>query len=205
MISITNAYRRFGAALAITVFSACAERATEPAPEPAPTLAIIFSNNHPSETDVIVASLYRNGERVTPESPFQVTWRVDNPQVASIGLDGRLMLLAQGMVVVTAQVGDTTVSTTLAVQRLNVQSVRLGYPLYQLAPGDSVRIGVQVWGVGGRTLSDRAVTLHTDDPTIAVVETGRLRALRPGTTTLRAISEGVTGTAQVEVVAPDDR
>lgn len=71
-----------------------------------------------------------------------------------------------------------------------------------LAPGDVVLVDITVRDDRGRPVTGPTFTLATDDPSVAVVDgAGRVRALAPGVTRLRASVPGLEGWARVEVVA----
>lgn len=195
------------ALFAMSLFAACGERATAPAPQPQPepSLLIQLSNDQPFESDVIVASLRINGGTPGTEPPLPLVWLVNDTTAAEIDQQGRLELYRPGTVTITARVGARSVSRVLTVRRLAVQAVGISRSVFRLVPGELSPIGVRVEGTGGRDLIGRTVTLSADDPTVAVVDSaGRLRGVRPGVTAVRATSEGVTGTARVEVLpAPE--
>ncbi len=61
------------------------------------------------------------------------------------------------------------------------------------------------FAAGGAPLSGRTVTWQSGDPSIATVSptTGLVIGVRPGTVTITATSEGVSGAARVRIVAAD--
>ncbi len=82
-----------------------------------------------------------------------------------------------------------------------VALVRLIPDSISLSPGDSARFNVLTLSAAGDTLSGRAVTWATLDPTlISISATGTITALAVGRVAVTATSEGVTGTAYVNVL-----
>ena len=70
----------------------------------------------------------------------------------------------------------------------------------KLRRGDAVVMGVRVQGEGGRDVTGRAVVITSDNPAIASIDaSGRVHAISPGVTTVRATADGVTGSARVEI------
>ena len=61
------------------------------------------------------------------------------------------------------------------------------------------------FAAGGAPLSGRTIAWQSSDPAIATVSptTGLVTAVRPGTVTITATSEGVSGTARIRIVAAD--
>jgi hypothetical protein len=83
------------------------------------------------------------------------------------------------------------------VQRVEVLPERL-----ELGTGDITPVGVKVVGQGARTVPGRVVTISSDNPSVAYVDaSGRVRAVSPGSTIVRATADGVVGTARVDVLA----
>lgn len=177
---------------------ACGDSATAPASGTA--LAIQFSDSAPFEGDLVVASVRGGGDTVAV--PLPVTWLVDDTVRATIDAQGRLTLRAPGTVVVSARVGARSASRPLTARRLAVQGVQVGTGIVRLNQGDVVTVPVRLEGTGGRNIVGRPVTLSIADPAVAVVDpSGRVRAVGPGATTLRAVAEGVMATVPVEVAA----
>lgn len=131
-----------------------------------------------------------------------VSWSVSDTLRASVASNGIVTLFAPGPVTVTATSGSIAASRTLDIRRLSVQLVTVLPAALQLGTGDVVVLGVRVQGEGGRDALGRLVTITSDDPAIASIDAaGRVHAVAPGTTTIRAMADGVTGTAAVEVRA----
>ena len=68
--------------------------------------------------------------------------------------------------------------------------------------GQQTQLTASVLASGGQPLSGRTVTWASDDPAVATADDhGRVVGVSIGTTTIRATSEGATGTARVTVTA----
>lgn len=133
-----------------------------------------------------------------PDAP--VAWEVSHPDRAEVAPGGEATFLAPGDFSVTARSGALTAKRTLHVNALTVKSVSVLPGELQLRGGDVVVLGVRVQGEGGRDVLGRLVTITSDNPAIASIDAaGRVHAISPGVTVVRATSEGVVGTARVEV------
>jgi Bacterial Ig-like domain (group 2) len=140
---------------------------------------------------------------VIPNAP--ILWSVSDTLRGQLGTAGILTVLKTGDLVVTARSGGHVATRTLSVRGLTVQAVTInpGMTTLQLQGGDVVVLGVRVQGEGGRLVLGKAVQLRVDDARVATIDAaGRVRAVTPGVTMVRATADGVTGTLRVEV-APE--
>ena len=88
----------------------------------------------------------------------------------------------------------------ITVETIEVASVTLEPSELLMVQGDSAEILAVVRGPGGEDLGGRSITWTTDDPSIARVQgTGRVTAVGPGSTTVRAGVEGVEAGAEIMV------
>ncbi|MBL0937719.1 MAG: Ig-like domain-containing protein [Gemmatimonadaceae bacterium] len=181
--------------------AACSDKSTEPAPNPNPQLSITFSDDQPFERDTVQATARVSNGNGGNEPPQALTWLVNDTTRAVIDAQGRLILRAPGAVQITARSGALQTTRTLTTQRLSVQKVTFTVAVVQLVQGDLSQMAVRLEGRGGRELPGREIAYTVDNPAVAQVDAaGRLRAVAPGITTVRASSEGATGTARVEVM-----
>jgi hypothetical protein len=134
-----------------------------------------------------------------------VTWTASDTTLAKDAGDGSFALLRPGTTRITARSGALTGTYDLAIGRLVVKRVDLTPGALSLGRGDRLQVSANVFGQGGRAITGRPVTFTSDDPLVAVIGTpestvagpGFLIAAGPGSTTIRASIDGVTGTAQV--------
>jgi len=141
-----------------------------------------------------------------------VTWTASDPTLArDAGGDGSFALLAPGMVRITARSGTASATYDLTIGRLAVKRVDLTPGTLDLGRGDRPQLTARVLGQGDRVITGRSVTYTSDDTLVAVVGSpdnvigapGFLIAVGPGSTTIRASADGVTGTTRVNVVIAD--
>jgi hypothetical protein len=140
-----------------------------------------------------------------------VTWTVSDTTLAKVASPGRFALLRAGTVRVTARSGPAAGIYDLAIGRLVVTRVELTPGDMSLGRGDRVQVQARVVGQGDRAISGRVITFTSDDAQVATIGSpqntvgapGFLIAVGPGSTTIRASVDGVTGTARVGVVIAD--
>jgi hypothetical protein len=74
-----------------------------------------------------------------------------------------------------------------------------------VAPGDTLRLRATVKDASGNDLENRSIEWRSEGPDVVSVEgEGLVRGMSPGTTTVRASSQGVTGEASIIVHPPPD-
>jgi hypothetical protein len=116
-------------------------------------------------------------------------------------LEGEVTFFTPGAVTITARSGSHSARRTIQVRALNVQVVSVMPAELRLRRDDALVIGVREQGEGGRDVLGRAVVITSDNPTIAAIDaSGRVHAISPGVTTVRATADGVTGSARVEIM-----
>ncbi|MCC6770406.1 MAG: Ig-like domain-containing protein [Gemmatimonadaceae bacterium] len=192
---------RLAIAAAAIVLTACGgERASAPPPVARESLAIHLPDGewYPGD-EIALSAVVRDADgELIPNAP--VTWSVSSDAHAVLGANGVATLLQSGPVTFTARYGNIIESEALTVRPLSVTQVTVLPSTLQLQVGEASPLGLRVQGAGGRDVLGRIVTLSSDDPTIAFMDAaGRVHAVAPGVTTVRAIADGVPGTARVEV------
>jgi hypothetical protein len=188
---------------------ACTD-AAEPRPS-APAVRIVPVADSVFEGDVVrlrAVVLDDSGAEVTGAP---VTWTVGDTTLARSAGDGSFALLRPGTARITARSGAVIGTYDLVIGRLAVKRVDLSPETMSLGRGDRLQISTRVLGQGDRVITGRTVTFTSDDTHVAVIGSpdnviggpGFLIAVGPGTTTIRASVDGVTGTAHASVVIAD--
>lgn len=140
-----------------------------------------------------------------------VMWTVSDTALAKSAGDGSFALLKPGTARITARIGAATGTYDLVIGRLAVKRVELTPGTLNLGRGDRLQVSARVLGQGDRVITGRSVTFTSDDSLVAVIGSpgnviggpGFLIAVGPGSTTIRASVDGVTGTAHAGVVIAD--
>jgi hypothetical protein len=140
-----------------------------------------------------------------------VAWTVSDTTLAKSAGDGSFALLRPGTARVMARSGGVTATYDLVIGRLAVKRVDLSPGALSLGRGDRLQVSARVYGQGDRAITGRTLKFTSDDTLVAVIGSpdnviggpGFLIASGPGSTTIRASADGVTGTARVNVVIAD--
>ncbi len=193
--------RRLTAVLTALAALACNDGSTT-APAPSRSISLDVPAADVFERDVAtLRAAVRNADG-TEVSGAPITWSVSDTLRANVSPDGVATFFVPGTVTVTARSGSLAASRIVDVRRLSVQLVTILPTALQLGHGDIVVLGVRVQGEGGRDVYGRQVSITSDDPATATNDaSGRVRGVAPGTTTVRAMADGVVGSARVEVRA----
>jgi alpha-tubulin suppressor-like RCC1 family protein len=136
-----------------------------------------------------------------------VTWSSSAETIARVDANGVVTGVAAGTATITASAEGKSASTTLTVQPpapAGVASVAITPATAAVRVGDTVRYAAQVKDADGAVLTGRTVRWTSSAPIVATIDSvsGLLTALRSGSSTLTATSEGKTATLAVSVSAP---
>ncbi len=151
--------------------------------------------------------LYRKGR--DPVLNTDVTWTIDNPEVASVSPDGVVSFLKSGRATVTADDGVFQLTRKFTVQGNPSAKLVLAVNADDMRVGDSVKVNVQIWARGGMPVKDARPNfailsegVRTRKATIT--EDGMFTAEEPGFYTIIAEIAGLADKATI-AVRPRDR
>lgn len=130
-----------------------------------------------------------------------VTWRSGAPSVATVSASGLVTGVGPGTAVVTAEADGVTGSSTVTVSIPPVASITIAPATATISPLGSVQLVATLRDAAGNTLSGRTIVWTTSNESVAFVSSnGRVvGGVLPGTATITATSEGVSGTALITV------
>ena len=155
---------------------------------------------HPQDTLQLTATITDSIGH--PLEGRSVVWSVSNGNIATVSPSGLLRALRNGLGFVIADADGQRDSAGLVI-RSSVGSVVLNPNHRTLLPGETVDLEVTVRDAQGRTLSGREVAWTSSAPEVAgVSETGRVTAIRAGSATITAASDGEHGESEITVLKP---
>ena len=133
----------------------------------------------------------------------EIAWKSSNPEVATVDQNGTVTAVANGETTITATSSVTGVSSTTC--KVNVtsklQSITLNETKFEMNKTATKQLTVSY--VPADTTDSKTVTWKSSDTSIATVDsTGKITALKPGTTTITANCNGKIATAAVTVKSP---
>jgi uncharacterized protein YjdB len=184
-------------ALCLTVAYACTEP-VDPTPIAQITLAKQSDSIRIGETYQLAPVAQDQAGSTLPGRRF--VYESKQPTIASVSEAGLITGLANG----TAQI-DVTAEGKLATFSISVilpvANVVLVPGQFDIEVNRTQALTVTITSSGGQTISGRAVSFTTSDPSIATVNgTGVVSAIAVGTATITATVEGKTGTSRVNVI-----
>jgi len=143
----------------------------------------------------------QNGVLMTGKTP---TWASSNPTVASVNAStGVVTGVAVGSTTITAAVENRTGVATVSVIPIAVASVTITAPTGIVVAGQTSAVTAIVKDRNGVALTGRGIAWSSSNKRVATVDgNGNVAALSAGTTTITALSEGVSAAVPIVIAAP---
>ena len=132
-----------------------------------------------------------------------VTWTSGNSGVATVDASGLVTGQSAGVAVITATSEGKSATATITVIPIPVATVNVAPGAATVVAGGTQQYTATTLDSNGNGLTGRSVTWTSDNAAVATVNaSGLVTAVGVGTTTIRATSEGITGTATITVTPP---
>ena len=132
-----------------------------------------------------------------------VTWTSSNAAVATVSGSGVVSALSPGTATITATSEEKSGTVVLTVTPSPVASLSVSLGDATLIEGTSTQATATLRDAGGATLTGRTVAWSSSNTAVATVSaTGIVSAIRAGTATITATSEGQSANAAVTVSPP---
>lgn len=169
------------------------------APQPA---SVVVS---PTEVEITVGETSQLSATVRDEDGKElpgavVAWASNQEDVATVSSSGLVQGLAPGQATITAISGGKSASAKVTVKRVPVDRVTVSPNSARLSIGRTVQLTAQALDRSGSVLTERQISWATSDDRVATVDqSGLVTAVRAGTATITATSEGKSGAATVQV------
>ena len=131
-----------------------------------------------------------------------VNWSSDNTSAATVSASGLVMAAGNGSATVTAMAGTVSGSSTVTVaQQVSTVEVDPGTGL--VLPGVTLRLMAEAKDANAHVVDGAEFSWASSDTAVAVVDTeGLVTGIARGNVEVSAMSSGVTGRVQLEVVEP---
>lgn len=130
-----------------------------------------------------------------------VSWNSGTPGVATVNAAGVVTAVAPGSATVTATVDGVTGSAAVTVTQMPVVAVAVTPVSTSLRVGGTLALAAAARDSAGGAVMGRPVTWSSSAPTVATVSpSGVVTAIAPGSATVTAAVEGVTGSAAIAVL-----
>ncbi len=139
---------------------------------------------------------------VSPDDAIDKTvqWSSDNPSVATVDQNGKVIAVDDGKAKITASAGGLTASCTVICISIPVTAVILNKTSLSLAKGSSETLTATV---SPRDATDNTVKWSSDNPSVATVEqNGQVIAVNAGNAVITASAGDVSATCEVSVFIP---
>jgi uncharacterized protein YjdB len=171
---------------------------------PAPVASVVVSPS--SATTLVTGTVQLTATPLdsggNPLTGRVVTWATNAPAVASVGSTGLVTAVAAGNATITATSETKSGNATITITNVSVASVSVSPASVSLPAGATTQLTATPRDGAGAALSGRVVTWGSSAPAVAVVSNaGLVTAVAPGTATISATSEGMSGSSAITVTA----
>jgi uncharacterized protein YjdB len=132
-----------------------------------------------------------------------VSWTTSASSIATVSETGLVSGVSEGDATITATVEGKQSTAAVRVLRVPVASVAVSPPSASIEAGRTVQLSAAAQDAGGNTLGGREVTWRTSAADVATVSSdGLVMGVAPGSATISATVEGVSGASSITVTAP---
>lgn len=129
-----------------------------------------------------------------------IAWSSSAPSLVSVSSTGVVTALAPGSATITASSEGKSATARVAASLVPVESITLSPGSTTIAAGRTVQLVARVVDAAGTTLTGRAITWSTDQPSIATVDNGGLvTGISTGRAAITASVDGKSATASIDV------
>ncbi len=130
-----------------------------------------------------------------------VSWSSGNPSVATVSAGGLVTGVSEGVATITATSEGISGSASVTVTPESVSTVEVAPAQLDIILGQAGQLTATPRGASGTALTGRSVAWESSDNGVATVDAnGMVTSVALGTTTITATSEGISGTATVNVL-----
>ena len=194
--------------VALAVLIGCADGGPSQPGEPTAPVVTTIVVTGPTGPHAIGASFAMTAQvrdqAGAPVSGKSLAWSSASPSIATVSNDGVVTAHTPGSASISASVDGKTGSAMVTVATPPVFAVAITPLAAPVVAGQSTPLAVVVTDRNGNVLTGRRVTFNSSAPLVATVDVnGQLAARSPGTTTITAGSEGVSGSLAIAVTAPE--
>ncbi|MCC6773380.1 MAG: Ig-like domain-containing protein [Gemmatimonadaceae bacterium] len=129
-----------------------------------------------------------------------VSWLSGAPSIATVNASGRVTAIGPGVALIIASSEGVSATVSIAVARAVVVAVQLSAATVTLVEGATQQLTATALDARGRPMAGKVVTWSSSNIAVAAVSaSGLVQAISPGSATITASSDGVTGTSAITV------
>ena len=187
---------------------ACGDGATEPPPPtPDPPRATSLTVTPSTAQLAALGSTVQLAAEVRDQNGnvmggAAVSWSSGDASVATVDGSGLVTAAGNGTATITATSGQASGTASVTVAQV-VSAVTVTPAADTLLQGDTLRLSAEAADANGHAVAGAAFTWASSDTLVAVVDdSGLVAGVGAGPVTISATSSGVTGSAELAVVAP---
>jgi uncharacterized protein YjdB len=194
------------AALALLAAIACSDSNDDPAPVTPPVPVATVTVSPGIQTLIVGASATLTATLAdaagNPITGRPITWVSNSPSVVTVTSSGVVTAISEGVAQIDAASGGKYGTANIVVNRTPVAHIDITPATLSLVEGETGALSATAKDANGAVLEGRAITWRSSDVDIAsIYANGQILAIRPGTVTITAESEGRTATLELTVAA----
>ncbi|MDE5744884.1 MAG: Ig-like domain-containing protein, partial [Paramuribaculum sp.] len=154
------------------------------------------------ETEMTAGDMVNLTATVSPKNTTDksVTWTSEDQTIATVDENGIVTAFKPGDTVITATTANgLTASCSINVKVVEADGITLNYGKAELGVGSYLKLTATI---SPQNTTDQSVTWTSEDETIATVdETGKVTAIKPGTTNITATTaNGIAKSCEINVI-----
>lgn len=170
-------------------------------PPPVASVTVTLAKHVLTEHQLTQASATLRDSSGNELTDRQVGWTTSSPAVATVSAAGVVTALSPGTATIIASIDGASGASTLTVTAAVVATITVSLTTASLVIGQTSVAAALLRDSLGNELTVRPVTWTSSTPAVATVTPlGMVTAMAPGTATIVASSEGVTGSASLTVL-----
>ena len=194
------------AALALVATLSCGDGAIEPLPPDPPRPTTVTVTPATTQLAALGATVQLSAEVRDQNGQVMagaaVTWSSSDPSVATVDAQGLVTAAGNGTATITATAGSASGSATVSVAQ-RVSSVTVSPAADTVVAGDTLHLSAEAVDSNGHEIAEAEFEWASSDTLVATVDdSGLVTGVAAGQAEITATSSGVTGRAELTVVAP---
>lgn len=127
-----------------------------------------------------------------------ITWKSEDPTIATVDENGKVTAIKEGKTTVTAKVGDFEAECIVIVEEIKLEGIAISNKIDTLLKGQETKLEI-VYTPENTTDSKDVKWTSSDEAILSVDEEGNVKALKAGKATITAVSGDFTDSLEITV------
>ena len=199
----TTGPARFAQAVLLVVAAGCGEATPVVETPVATTVVVTGAAASVVEWESLPLAAVVKDQRGEPIAGASVTWSTSDAAKATVSASGVVAGLVPGAVTITAASGNASGTFGVTITPGTVAAVTVSATASTIVVGAAATLTATPKDAAGRALAGRSITWSSANASIATTtQAGVVTGVLPGTASISATTDGVTGASAITVTAP---